>query len=181
MNLHPEILLHPGVPKPLHGLAPRVVLGKAWWDKERAEAYKLHDYHCFACGCHQDEAIFREGMLEAHEFYTIDYKAKRVTYHEAVALCHACHGYIHSGRLTAMAEKGEVSESKWLAVIEHGDAQLASIGESPKLAPTLHRVEDDHDWPDWRLVVFGKEYGPAFKTFVEWDMEFNGLPRNRKK
>lgn len=38
--LRPELLLHNNIPKPMHGVAPRVVLGQKWWDRERRECYE---------------------------------------------------------------------------------------------------------------------------------------------
>ena len=39
-KLRPELLLHPNIPKVLHGVAPRVVLGAKWWDAERRACYE---------------------------------------------------------------------------------------------------------------------------------------------
>ena len=60
---------------------------------------------------HVSEAEFHN-WLEVHETYDIDFKAGVAVYSGAVALCHACHQFIHSGRLLAVLEKGEISRGK---------------------------------------------------------------------
>ena len=84
--LRPEILAHSNIPKPLHGTAPRVILGDAWWDKERFEALRRHGYHCYACGNGAKQDKFEKRWLHCHECYGVDYKNTLVTYKETVAL-----------------------------------------------------------------------------------------------
>jgi len=71
-KLRPEVLLCPNVPKPMHGLAPRVVLGSAWWDETRQRAYRSTNYHCIACGVSRERAKYHQWM-EGHELYSINY------------------------------------------------------------------------------------------------------------
>ena len=169
------------MPKPFYGMAPRTVLGSKWWDQTRKECYAAHDYHCFACGNHQDAVPLMPGRLEGHEFYVVDYKARTVRFIEAVALCHACHNYIHQGRMEAMVEKGEMKEGKYFAIIEWGDSVLQNAGLEPKIkVDMLDKGDPTEDWSDWRMIIEGKEYPPRFRTWLEWDMEYNGPPRKRK-
>jgi len=37
----PELLLHPNIPKPLHGVNPRSILGQQWWDVISVTSYQL--------------------------------------------------------------------------------------------------------------------------------------------
>ena len=99
--LEPQLLLAPNVPKPLHGLAPRVILGQAWWDKTRRAAYKQTNYHCLACGVHKTRATYH-AWLEGHEVYSVNYELGRAKYVRSVALCQFCHNSIHDGLLKAL-------------------------------------------------------------------------------
>lgn len=176
MSLRPEILLHPNIPKPLHGVAPRVVLGRSWWDQTRKAAYKSTNYHCLACGVHKTRAKLRQ-WLEAHEIYEIDYGKGRAKFLEVVPLCHCCHNYIHDGRLRGLLEQGKLHHSKYVTIIQHGDLVLSQAG----LARESLAVRDESimngklaEWGSWRLRIGRNLYKPKFKSLEEWMEAHNG-------
>lgn len=190
----PEILLCPQIPDPMHGVAPRVILGKEWWDKTRRLAYESTNFHCIACGVDKYYAKWHK-WLEAHEVYDIDYLLGRMTYLETVPLCHFCHNFIHCGRLQALKDKGEISNEKYHAILDHGLNVLTAAG----LKKPLPRGAQDGpmaDWGDWRLVLPNPEarrltlakssfketieYPPKFKNLDEWKKEYEGKWHNRK-
>ena len=46
MKTYPWLLFHPNIPKPLHGLAPRIILGENWWQTTKKEAkVKLNQHY----------------------------------------------------------------------------------------------------------------------------------------
>lgn len=190
----PELLTHPNIPKPLHGINPRTIMGQSWWDKTRKEAYAKYNQHCWACGIHKSKAKYRR-WLEAHEGYNIDYKTGTVTINEIVALCNACHNFIHSGRLYALTEKGETPINKSLSILKRGldileplllkpfAGTIRAYGElkgfSDKAIIELAdyygvdmlNVEDEFThvaWKDWKLIFNGKEYYSKFEHIEEW-------------
>lgn len=156
----PELLLDLGIPGPMSGTAPRVVLGQAWWDKTRQEAYASTGYRCLACGVSKWEDVEHK-WLEGHEVYKIDWRRGRMIYVETVPLCHYCHCFIHQGRLGELAKRKEVPLWKLKAVLRHGLSILKGAKLSwPPDPPPSAAV----GWERWRLVVEGKEYPPHYKT-----------------
>ena len=117
--LRPEILLHPNIPKPMHGLSPRTIMGDRWWNIERQKTYAKSYYHCVACDVSKWEAKYYQ-WLEAHELYEIDYVKGRMIFKEIVALCHSCHNFIHSGRMQALVDSGKMLRSKQQDILKHG-------------------------------------------------------------
>lgn len=156
----PELLLHPNIPKPLHGCAPRVVLGDRWWNQQRKIAYAVNDYCCWACGVPKELALYHQ-HLEAHESYKIDYKKGRMWLEEIVALCHLCHNFIHSGRLEMRLNEGQITQEFFDEVMDHGKWVLGKRRKKkePKRCA---------DWEDWRMVIEGKEYGPTSADYDAW-------------
>lgn len=169
----PAILLRPSIPKPMHGTAPRVVLGQAWWDKERKAAYASTAYHCLACGVHQSQAEYRK-WLEGHELYAIDYRRGLMRYERTAPLCHLCHAYCHPGRLQALLAAGKITHAKFSAVVRHGDRVVKQAGLS-RSAPYDGPVAA---WGKWRLAIGRRRYKGKFKNAAEWlkyHEELNGV------
>ena len=162
--LRPEILMHPQIPKPMHGTAPRTVLGQSWWDIQRRSAYTINNFCCWACGVHRSKAKYNQ-WLEGHESYTIDYKKGLMTLVEIIALCHCCHNYIHKGRLEHLLEKDEISIKKYTTIIDHGNAIKRNV---PIKLPTVIQ----QDFSAWRLVINGIHYKGQFKTYREWEQHY---------
>ena len=164
----PEILLLPQIPKPLHGLAPRVILGQKWWDETRQKAYKSTDLHCIACGVHKTKAKGPK-WLEAHEVYRTDYLVGRMYFLEVVPLCHFCHNFIHQGRLQALLDKSQITHQKFTAIIRHGERVVLKAGlvkPPPYEGPMA-------EWSQWRLVIGRKMYKPRFKSMQDWANHFD--------
>lgn len=164
----PEILLGSQIPAPMHGVAPRVVLGQSWWNKERQAAYKATNYHCIACGVHKLSAAYHQ-WLEGHELYSIDYQKGLMKYVETCALCHFCHNFVHSGRLEALLERGQIHHAKYSSIIQHGHRVIKQAGltkPEPYSGPFAA-------WEKWRLQIGRKKYPPLHKTEEDWLKHFN--------
>lgn len=188
LSCMPEILSHPNIPKPLHGIAPRTIKGQKWWEKTRQEVYKSTDYHCAACGVHKDNAKCHK-WLEAHEYWTIDYEKGIAKIEKIVPLCHYCHNFIHSGRLQMIMGK-EKSEQEVKDILEHGFKVLAdndlkcfpgtlelaeSIGAETYGVDSYELPESEIEWGEWRLEFEGKEYTSQFKDYEEWEEHYRKL------
>lgn len=178
-KLKPEILCHPNIPLPLHGLSPRSINGQAWWDLTRKEVYLKYNQHCLACGVHRSEAK-KHKWLEAHEFYNIDYTKGTMSVKSIEPLCHYCHNFIHSGRLQAIYGK-EKSLTEVVEILEHGFQVLAKSKlqcfpgtldfalqvKANTFNVSAYKVKCEIPWEKWRLVWNGKEYFSKFKNEEE--------------
>jgi hypothetical protein len=175
---NPAILLHPNIPKPMHGVNPRTIMGQEWWDEQRQRAYEENNFCCWACGVHKSQAVYHK-WLEAHECYEIDYIAGRMYMRIIVALCHSCHNFIHSGRMDMMVRQGQMPESKMNSIIAHGNrikraAKLSFTDYPLWLSKTLASMRKSDvinqfaAWADWRMVINDVEYSPVHKSFEEW-------------
>lgn len=162
--LDPSILLHPNIPKPLHTVNPRSILGRKWWDMQRNKSYEEQDFHCHACGIHKEEAQYKK-WLEGHEHYEIDYTTGRVEFIKVVALCHACHNYIHNGRLQSLLDDGTIQRARFNQIIKHGELVLKLAGYT-NYRPSYPPISVE--WNDWHMVIEGKKYYSPFTDYDDW-------------
>lgn len=192
IETHPEILTHPNIPKPLHGMSPRTLLGQDWWDTQRHAAYKRSKFRCMACGVPKRAAKYHR-WLEAHEYYSYDYAAGSATLIQIVALCHSCHNFIHSGRMSHMVRSGEMPREKVMDILGHGFRVLTTAGMKPFwftsfLWLTLNGHDENEsykwleengyvqegdegpsDWSKWHIIIPGAgTYYSKFKDYDDW-------------
>lgn len=180
-KLLPEVLSHPHIPKPLHEVNPRNIMGKEAWDITRQKAYHSTNYHCVACGVHKTKAR-KHKWLEAHEFYKFDYENGRVEIEKIIPLCHFCHNFIHSGRLSMIMGKDK-TKTEVKNILKHGIAVLSknnlkafpftlkfaqSLGVDTAGVEAYDMPDSSVEWGDWRMIWEGKEYPPKYKTYEEW-------------
>ena len=175
---NPELLQLSTVPKALHGLNPRTLLGQEWWDKTRRKAYSDANYYCEACNAKSRKP------LEAHEVYSYDERRHKAKYTGVVAICHKCHNFIHLGRLNWLWESGRVDHNFVCAVLEHAIKVLteANLSPNPDSVPLLTAWDCDfipprkHStrsggigvWHKWTLEVEGKIYNTKFHSYEAW-------------
>lgn len=187
MILKPEILTHPHIPKPLHGINPREIMRKDRWDFKRQTVYSRYGYHCVACGTHKFDAK-KHQWLEAHEFWNINYNTGVCEVSSIEPLCHYCHNFIHSGRLSMIIGK-EKSHNEVVDILEHGFKILSknnlkafpftvefatSVGaETFGVKGYNINVNKNLKWDDYVLIFEGKEYKSKFKSQREWQNHYN--------
>jgi len=167
--LNPDILLHPNIPKPLHGVNPRNILGDVWWNSKRLEVYSKNNYCCWACGVHKTDARYHR-WLEAHEEYDINYKKGKVKLVGLVALCHSCHNFIHDGRMRMLVQSGDMDYGKMVDILDHGDRILKSNSLVKE-----HYTGKIAEWSKWYLLLNNKKYYSKFKDMNEWAEYFSNL------
>lgn len=178
-------MTHPNIPKPLHGISPRTIMGQEWWDKTRREVYASSDQHCIACGVYKTEAKEKQ-WLEAHEFYKINYKTGEVIIESIEPLCHYCHNFIHSGRLAMIIDTEKPRETV-VEILEHGFKILSKnklkcfpgtlelaleIGACTYGVKAYNTPEDTVPWEKWCLVFRGKKYYSNFSCYDEWEKHY---------
>jgi hypothetical protein len=174
----PELLLASTIPKPLHGVNPRTIMGPAAWDILRKQVYAASGHRCVACGVRQ-AAEPNFGRLEAHEVYDINWAKARMWLSEIVALCVPCHLFIHHGQAIRMLVSREISTATFEYIMEHGGVVTKGLKHP------VHRYYDNkRDWADWRLIWNGQEYGPSTSSFAEWKAKYKAiddLPHVRRR
>lgn len=161
------ILTHPNIPKPLHGISPRAIMGQHWWDVQRKKAYAEAGQKCEACGTPRAEA-WPSRWLEAHEEY--EYLPEGVlVFKKIVCLCPACHKFIHSGLRDILVQTRKMNKETNLMIENHGKQLLR---ESKLLAVWFQRHEwlnRDVEWGDFRMIFQNQEYGPSSQSYAEWE------------
>lgn len=183
-KLRPEILCQPNVPKPLHGLNPRTVLGKEWWDKTRLKAQSDANFKCVCCGVSKNDAKEHQ-WLEGHEAWDLNHKTGICEVTEILPLCHYCHNFIHNGRLyKTITDSTTLKKAK--DVMEHGFKILE--GKNLKVFPgaievaylldvstrgvTHYDTEYSLPWHMYKMKLEGKLYDSLFADYSEWEKHY---------
>ena len=149
MNL--EILTQTVLPKSIHGISPRKIMGDAEWNKIKKEKQKIANHHCMCCG---EYVSHKPGdYLECHEIYNINIEKKECELKDVVCICHKCHEYIHLGRLQMLLKEGKITHEYYLEIFNRGNNLLKSFGLKKNNLPV-----DEINNPDWVLIYNNKRY-----------------------
>ena len=190
------LITMPNVPRPLHGMPPRKIMGDAQWTRVRKRCYFDAGYKCEICGADPPK-----GQLHAHELYSYDYIAGTGKFERCIAICKKDHDFIHSGRLITLYKQGNQLYPKnyVLNVVEKGFKLVYDYNETHKnkkplrlyatfleymkvpelameMSELIHKyniefyMEPKHiaKWGDWKLLFGNKEYPTPYATQADW-------------
>lgn len=191
------LITMPNVPRPLHGLPPRKIMGATAWNRMRKRCYYDAGYKCEICGADPPK-----GQLHAHELYSYDWLEGTGKFERCIAICKQDHDFIHSGRLVTMFKNGNVlyPKSYVLGVVEKGFKLIHDYNEAhkdqeplrayatfleylkvPELKGEVEKLIDKYDmkfysepkhiakWEKWRLVFGTKEYPTPYANHEDWE------------
>lgn len=164
--MRPEILTHPNIPKPLHGIAPRTVFGQEWWDIERRKCYENAGQKCEACGISRQDA-WPDRWLEAHEEYYF-HGTGEVEFMNLVCLCPACHKFIHSGLRSIHVSQGKLSWEMNVRIEEHGMRIIEDNLLTEEYEARHCWINELLAWSDFKMIIEDKEYGPSSTSYESW-------------
>lgn len=195
-DLRPLIAM-PNIPKPLHGVNPRTLLGASKWNYMRKACYFSANDTCEICGEKPENLKHRHG----HEVYEIDYAHGVAKFDRVYCVCAKCHlGCIHTGRAITLYKHGnplypkefllEGAEHAFKIISEynkdHPEADLRAyvtfleyLKHEELRAPMeelikkynikfYKEVENMVDWGDWRLIIGDNEYKTPYANEQEW-------------
>ena len=197
----------PNIPKPLHHVNPRNILGPTTWNKMRKACYNAANMTCEICGKKQDT-----GYCDAHEIYDIDYTTGTAIFKRTVCTCRLCHRYgIHTGRCITLF-KGHnplMPKEALLAGAENAFKTIAKynkdhpgedlrcyyvfieyLREDELREPMLELIkkynvkfymEDPKKmakWADWKLIIGSREFPTPYKNEEEWREAMEKVGKN---
>ena len=167
------LLTMPNIPKPLHGVNPRTIMGDVAWTKVRKRAYYNAGYKSEISGTVSAEP----GALHAHEVYDINYVTGVCTFKRVCAITPLEHVYfIHSGRAITMWKNHNplYSTDRLLAGVEHGFKQIYEWNKAHPRKPKLKAYQTFIEYLKYPELAEEME-----KMIVKYEIEFWGEDTKR--
>lgn len=179
------IIAMPNVPAPLHGVAPRTVLGDSTWTHMRKRCYYDAGYKSQISGEWLDGSS-SDARCHAHELYSYDYTKGTAFFERAVCISPLEHNFIHSGRMLTMYKKGNplMPKKYLLKIVENGFriinewnkanpdkrqlrayATLADYAKTPGIAKEVRELIDKYD------IKFYKEDVDYTARWSNWKLK----------
>lgn len=175
-----KLLTMPNIPKPLHSLAPRTLVGATAWNYMRKQCYKRAGERCEICGC---KVSGEPGWSQhqAHEVYKIDCVDGTSKLKKVVCLCKRCHLLcIHTGRALTLYKNGVSSYNKEV-IIDAAKFVFSTMYEYNTKHPDEEPLRPYKVWIDFidepelhdDLFALAKKYNMSFwvenpKTMAKW-------------
>lgn len=188
------LITMPNIPKPLHGINPRTLMGEEEWDKLRMKCYSESSYKCEICG-----ALLDDKSIQLHELYTISRREKYALFERFIPVCILCHNGIHSGRSISLYRNKNLIFTKdyILKIVEHCFALIGNYNKEnntdyrlyhtflkylyfPELEQEVRELIAKYNirfydwqgtlgkWSSWKLIYNGKEYYSPYADSEAW-------------
>ena len=195
-DLRPLIAM-PNIPRPLHGVNPRTILGTSTWNHMRRRCYALANNTCEICGAKPENLRHRHG----HEVYEIDYANGTAKFHRVYCVCAMCHlGCIHTGRALTLWKRGNPlyptefllkgAEHAFKIISEYNhdnpDKKLRAYAtfldylKHDELKAPMEKLIREYgikfykeadglcEWKDWKLIIGTQEHTTPYASEKEW-------------
>ena len=195
-DLRPLVAM-PNIPRPLHGVNPRTLLGTPTWNRMRKHCYAQANDTCEICGTKPENLRHRHG----HEVYEIDYAHGTAKFVRVFCVCSLCHlGCIHTGRALTLWKHNNplyptdfllqgaehafkiISEynkdnpkadlraySTFLDYLKHEELREPMEKLIEKYNIKFYSEEEDAvEWGDWKLIIGNREYPTPYVDKDAW-------------
>lgn len=166
MFVRPDILLQE-LPKPLHTITPRFIMGGHKWNKAKRQAAANNNYCCWCCGVNINDTT--PSRLEGAPIIHIDYEFKIVYFRGVAAVCYNCNSFINLSGVKLSEEKGLRPVGFSQAIIQHG-AALVNVLQKIENINTAYAI---NDFKNWRYNFDGVEYFSRFDNVFDYLAFFN--------
>lgn len=175
------LLAMPNVPRPLHGMAPRTILGSEKWNEMRLNAYLRAGYRCEICGkVFQKNESCRLPDHSVHELFSYDYENGIGKFIRCVSLCQDCHDFIHSGRMLTLYKERNAFYPR--------ERVLKIIEDRFKMISEYNACHSDEIKLYFTFINYTKANNPRIdfssnvRSFIEkYNIEFYKEPRHIPK
>jgi len=164
--LIPEILLQE-LPKPLHGITPRFIMGGKMWNKKKNAAALKNNYCCWVCGVNVNDT--EPKRLEGAPVFFVVEETKRVIFRDVAALCKKCNSFLNLSILWKMEKRGLCKKELIEQIILHGDNFVDVV----KKIENINVMFAVNDFKNWRYFFDGIEYYSRFDSLEEYNAFFN--------
>jgi hypothetical protein len=161
----PELLLQE-LPKPLHTITPRFILGNSEWKRLKQKASLDNNYCCWCCGVNVNDTTPQR--LEGAPIFHVEYEYKMVYFRGVAAVCYMCNQFLNLRKVIDSAVKHNNTETLFQIRL-HGDALVNVVD---KLI-NIFNASQINDFQNWRYNFNGVEYFSPFKNVDEYNAFFN--------
>ena len=164
--IKPEILLQE-LPKPLHTITPRFILGGKEWRKLKNIAAAQNNFCCWGCGVNINETqTFKR--LEGAPVFVVEEKYKIVYHRDVAALCYKCNSFLNISKVKSMEAQGLYEKGFSEEIVLHGSA-LVNVLEKIE---NINVMNSQNDFANWCYNFNGVEYFSRFNDVCEYNTFF---------
>lgn len=166
MFVRPEILLQE-LPKPLHTITPRFIMGGDKWSKAKRQAAASNNYCCWCCGVNINDTT--PNRLEGSPIIHTEFEWKIVYFRGVAAVCYKCNSFINLSSVRITEQKG-LRESGFSQTIIHHGAALVNVLQKIENINNAYAI---NDFKNWRYNFDGVEYSSRFDSNDDYNAFFN--------